>query len=213
MINPQDLAPWASLAKDLLTALAAAVGAIVAILGLNTWRRQLRGHTEYELARRYLRAALRVRDAISTVRNPFMNYVDKTVPAKSTDAGPQAESLNRAESTRLAYADRWQRLDSARSDLRLEAIEAEVLWGSQALAVLEPLNRAIGELYSSLSSHLDRLDRPHFDGPSGWSQLDWNRINSVIYESSADPAVDQFTKTIVEAVRTIEGFLAPRLRN
>jgi len=46
-----------AIVKDLVVTLAAAGGLIVALLGLRTWKRQLKGKTEWDLARRYLRGS------------------------------------------------------------------------------------------------------------------------------------------------------------
>ena len=53
---------WVELFKGLAPGIAALAAAGVAVAGLNTWRKQLRAKEEYDLARRVLRAALRVRD-------------------------------------------------------------------------------------------------------------------------------------------------------
>jgi len=42
---------------------------VVAALGLQAWRTQLKDKTEYELARRVLRAVYQVRDSRQAVRN------------------------------------------------------------------------------------------------------------------------------------------------
>ncbi|OQY20711.1 MAG: hypothetical protein B6I35_10155, partial [Anaerolineaceae bacterium 4572_32.2] len=76
MNNLQCLQEYITLAKDVVTILAALVAATVAIMGLRTWRKQLRGKTEYELARRLLRSVYRVRDAIRIVRNPFISSAE-----------------------------------------------------------------------------------------------------------------------------------------
>lgn len=62
-----------SLIKDIVTILVALVGGGVAIYGLISWKRQLKGKTEYELARRVLRAVYRLRDAIRGIRNPLQS--------------------------------------------------------------------------------------------------------------------------------------------
>ena len=61
-----------SLAKDLILSGAAITGAVVAIKGLSTWRRQLQGQSEYDLSRRILVSLFQYRDALNSVRNPFM---------------------------------------------------------------------------------------------------------------------------------------------
>lgn len=58
--------------RDVVVMSAEAGGAVIAGLGLKTWRRQLRGHTEYDLVRRLLRAAYSVRDQVASVRSPFI---------------------------------------------------------------------------------------------------------------------------------------------
>lgn len=49
-----DMTPveWVQILKDSLTAVAAVTGATVAVIGLKTWKRQLRGNAEYDVARR-----------------------------------------------------------------------------------------------------------------------------------------------------------------
>ena len=56
--------------KDIFTCLAAITASVVAVLGLQAWKKQLKGKTEYELAQRLLRGVYRVRNAFADVRNP-----------------------------------------------------------------------------------------------------------------------------------------------
>jgi hypothetical protein len=66
----QDIQQYVTLIKDVLTAIAAVGAASIGLLGLATWRKQLKGRTEYELARRLLVAVYRIRNAVSYLRNP-----------------------------------------------------------------------------------------------------------------------------------------------
>ena len=63
-----------TLAKDLILSGAAIVGIYVAIKGLGTWQRQLKGQSEYELSRRMYR------DAISGLRRPAMGTPELPTP-------------------------------------------------------------------------------------------------------------------------------------
>ena len=56
--------------KDIALTCGTIVGIYVAIRGLNTWNRQLRGTSEYDLARRVLRCVYRHRDALISVSVP-----------------------------------------------------------------------------------------------------------------------------------------------
>jgi len=53
---------------ELLKGLAAIVALVVAVLGINAWRRQLRGKNEYELAEEVLSLFYRARDIIRAMR-------------------------------------------------------------------------------------------------------------------------------------------------
>jgi hypothetical protein len=68
-VNAPDIAPWVGLAKDAITGIAAGVASVVAVAGLHTWKRQLHGNTNYELARGLLRSAYKLREAIRWVRS------------------------------------------------------------------------------------------------------------------------------------------------
>jgi hypothetical protein len=80
--------------KDVATAGAAIVAAVVAVLGLRAWRRQLRGQTQYELARRLLRAVYRVRDEIQGVRNPVIMASEFETARHETQFPPKEKPLS-----------------------------------------------------------------------------------------------------------------------
>ena len=58
---------WVEPAKEIILTIAAIIGVVVAFVGLRTWRKQLKGNTEYELARRFLHSVYR------TYANLFTN--------------------------------------------------------------------------------------------------------------------------------------------
>ena len=115
-----------SLIKDVLVSIAAMIASIVAIYGLSTWKRQLRGETEYELARRILRLCYKYRDAVKRVRDPWMMGSELVLP-QNIDTQNMTERQQRASARRNAYANRWNRVTAVRADLYPEMLEAEVL--------------------------------------------------------------------------------------
>src|SRR5258708_31563621 len=118
-----------SVGKDIVVAGAAVVGAAVAVLGLNTWNRQLKGGAEYELARRLLKVTYRLRDAIKSVRHPVMWAAEMPAPPEDKAANMSHEERSYYGSSRT-YQVRWQRVADVRTDLQTELLEAEVLWGT-----------------------------------------------------------------------------------
>lgn len=70
---------------DSATAIAAAGGIGIAFAGLRTWRDQLTGQNEYEVARRLLRVALATRDRIAFVRHPVITGASSRLPIRKLD--------------------------------------------------------------------------------------------------------------------------------
>lgn len=61
-----------SITKDVFSIIGT-IGAItIGIVGLTTWRRQLRGTSEYELAKKAILVTYEVEHAIQSVRNPML---------------------------------------------------------------------------------------------------------------------------------------------
>jgi hypothetical protein len=88
----------------LVGAVSALAGAIIAGIGLRTWRHELRGRVEYDLARRVLKGVLELRNEIQQIRNVFSTECPDT---------------------------RWERLDRKAGELDLSLVEAKVLWGQK----------------------------------------------------------------------------------
>jgi hypothetical protein len=61
---------WISAWKDVVIGLSAASAAVFAYLGLSAWRRELKGKSEYELAKEVLKSVYKVREAFKHVRRP-----------------------------------------------------------------------------------------------------------------------------------------------
>lgn len=142
-----------SVIKDVVLALAAGTGAVVGILGLRTWRRELRGRTEYEQARRLVRAAFKLRNATSFARRRMIGGGEwpeggPNTPAGLTDPGWIVRLREHV------YTNRWRHVSEAASELEAEALEAEVLWGDKIHQLMEPLRRALVDLQISLEQFL-----------------------------------------------------------
>lgn len=119
--------------KDIVTTLSAGTVAYVAVLGLRAWRIQLRGRTEYELARRILTAVYKLRNAIELVRNPVLlsTEIDRSVKEAKFDVEASDPDFER-KSTAAVLQRRWHSVTAALVDLELGALEAEATWGEKA---------------------------------------------------------------------------------
>lgn len=179
--------------KDIVTTIAAGIAAIVAIMGIKAWKKQLKGKTNYELARRYLRAVYKVRDAIKYVRNPFISSEEIFSAFKESGLN-EVDYNNQQKSNRAVYSLRWKKVIEAISDLDVELLEAEVLWGKEVVELKESLNLCINELFFNLKRFLEEGNRREF--------------HDVIYD--VDNGI--FTKKVNEAVEKIETYIKPHLK-
>jgi hypothetical protein len=169
---------------------AAIIGVWIAWRGLKSWRDQLTGRTEYELARRLLRAVYRVRDGIRSVRNH--GIVPAEVAVASAEAGIEHDNSRidfSNEQICAVYNRRWQHLASVLSDLDVEALEAEVLWEQKAVERLRPLRQCVSKLRTNLYLYLRGLQNPTQRATAQRSE----QIDKIIYEFSEDPNEDEFT--------------------
>ena len=119
-----------SLIKDVVLSGAAITGAVVAIKGLGTWQKQLKGQSEYELSRRILVSVFKYRDAINGVRHPAMWAYEMPSPPED-----EAKAMSREQicfyGTSKAYQARCYKVQTERTSLYADLLEAEAIWGNE----------------------------------------------------------------------------------
>ncbi len=177
-----------------ITSVSAVIVAVVAIFGLVGWRRQMMGKTSYEIARRYLKASLKLRDAVKFVRNPFIP-LSEMQSALEVNGFKAEEYSDNQKMNRAVYSTRWNKIREAWTNLEAELLEAEVSWGSEARKAQVNMDSLVKELYSALNIYLDGRAT---DG-----------TDSIIYNIGDK---DEFSKKIDAAIKEIEIFLRPHLK-
>ncbi len=192
--------------KEVVVTLAAAAGAGIAFVGLRTWRKQMIGKEEYELARRFLRSVFETRDAIYTVRHPFISLGETAaaLKEKGMEEKEGGEKISSRGRDAAVYESRWKLIQSAMSNLKVETLEAEVLWGNEVRDILKPLQSCVSKLNNSLSSYLSR------DLPQKPEEME--KLDDIIYGVRKESPSAGFSKDIDEAVNKIEAYIRPRLK-
>jgi len=154
------MSEWVTAIADLATAGAAVAVAVVAWRGLNTWREQLHGRTEYEHARRLARAVYRVRDEAYRVRHPG------DLASEANEA--EIEEIGQYRAELWALRRRLARFDEAMMDFEREIPDAEVLWGDSAREAAGNVREVRAKLHSLIEhfhveasiNHALGLDEP-----------------------------------------------------
>ena len=136
--------------KEIVVTGAAAFTVWAAWQGLQTWRRQLKGQTEYDNARKLLRSAYAVRDAVTYIRQ-YRDPIERFDPSV-------ARGADSAKLTEM-YNNRWQPLREALSDFRVEKVGAEALWGSGVSNTVQPIETLLRDLHVATEQYLDQVDK------------------------------------------------------
>jgi len=185
-----ELLKMIPLVKDALTGLAALGGVIIAAFGLSTWRRQLRGNSEYDLARRILRGVYQVRDTVKILRLPFFPMWELADDLSD----PFPENLD--DATKTAYSNRWRNVASALSELDALTVEAEAQWGPTVGKHCRNVRFTAHKLFIELQGYL------------AIKQYRQNEINTTITQVTSNDPIEQ---EIAHEVKAIEDRIVPYL--
>jgi len=144
-----------STVKDVVTIVAGLSGITVALIGLSTWKRQLRGGQRHEIARKLMKSVLLIREELRSFRNPFISAGEiAAAMASQGDSTPASGPTSHAGFERAVYAARWKPVVEAATEFRVASLEAEAMFGSEAVAVVEGLQKLLSELGVAVSEFL-----------------------------------------------------------
>ena len=202
-----------AMTKDIVLMVVAVIGSIVAVRGLRTWNRQLKGGVEYELTRRLLKQTYRLREAIHAVRNPFMSAAEMPAPPEDERSKMSVDQALHYGSVR-GYERRWEPVVATRNELQADLLEAEVLWGKEVHAKFQPLFELQGELFSNLHTYLRASDPKQNEKTRDALHALLAKRREVLYDLSdvSDPESDDFSQNISIVISQIELFLKPHLK-
>lgn len=200
-----------TLLKDVILAVAAITGIVVAVKGLGTWQQQLRGQTEYDLSRRILVNLFKYRDAINGVRHPAMWSYEMPSPPEN-----EAKKMNSKQlhfySTSKAYQARWDKVQTHRTSLYADLLEAEAIWGNELKGLFTVIFDLEHELFMRISNHLVCID-PETDKETRKAiRVIEKEGRDIIYDKLRDEG-DEFKKDLMKGIEDIEKYLKPKLKH
>jgi hypothetical protein len=210
MTSLSCFAEFATVAKDVVLTIAAVVGAYVAVKGLSTWNRQLKGGVEYELTRRLLKQTYRLREAIKGVRNPVMWAGEMPSPSPDKAAAMTKDQI-RFYGMSSAYQKRWDKVAEVRTDLQTELLEAEAVWGREVHKQFDPVFKLQHELWVAVHSYVTACNPDSSEGMRDAMNKAIRMNRDILYEISGETE-DEFSSDIAKAISSIESFLKPHLR-
>ncbi len=154
--------------KDIVVAVSAAVGAISAWRGVDTWRKQLVGKSEYELAKRLLKSAFEIEKLIKRIRLTARMESDEEL---------------------------WDKLDKVGAECDVAFLEGRVQWGDQLFELKAPIAECVNQLrYSSQriddsravdvpNAEIDSILNEHKPIARGWTADDSDDFSCKVHSA------------------------------
>ncbi|MBY7784347.1 hypothetical protein KW437_21355 [Vibrio fluvialis] len=188
-----------SLTKDVFSILGTIGALIIGTFGLFTWRRQLRGTSEYKLAKKAVFKTYEVQQALQAVRNPML-YLSKE----------EVEAGRRLEEEQRIYNDRMTLLYEKWAELQTIRLETKAIWSDSAHNCFNEIQQRIGDLRGAIWLHF--WMKGAYAGPGATVDNNPERVienDKVVYFVSDD---DEFSQKISKSVEKVELFFGPKIR-
>lgn len=186
--------------KELIAFILAIVGIIIAIEGLSTWKKQIKGTKNFEVSYDLNYSVLKLRDAIKYVRNPAIwnNEKYKAIQYfKNNHSEKKSDEDTEKNSDICVYKMRWEKVTNAYTEMESHLLAAEVLWGSEILNKIKPLNKKVVKLNMSLRRYLMLGSRINNS----------ENLSEIVYDTSDENKKDSFSQEIDEAVEEIANYI------
>lgn len=198
-----------ALLKDLVLSGAAITGAVVAVKGLGTWQRQLKGQSEYELSRRILVSVFKYRDAINGVRHPAMWAYEMPSPPEDEAAKMSTEQV-RFYGTSKAYQARWDKVQAERTSLYADLLEAEAIWGAELKQLFKKVFDLEHELFTRIRHYIELINPDTSEAKKEAIMKIDDKARDIMYDDLSEEP-DEYKKDLISAIEQIEKYLKPKL--
>lgn len=198
---------WVTTVKDVLLGAAAATTAIVAIIGLDKWRKELEGKTGFEAARGLIKATYKLRNQLQICRSPLYSALE--FPA---DYKGGLGCLSKEEETKAwvhIYKNRWDPVWIAIQDFDTQTLEAEALWGTGIRTKTDALRQCVRELNIAIESVIN--DKAN-GGENFKADKEFAKSMRSIVAAGREDDKNEFNQKIAQAIFGIEDEIRPHLR-
>lgn len=198
--------------KDVVISAAAIIGAIVAVKGLGTWQRQLKGQSEYELSRRILVTLFKYRDSINGVRNPMMWAYEMPLPSEE-EAKKMSQEQASFYGTSKAYQNRWDKVKIEKISLYADLLESEAIWSIELKELFKPIFKLEHELFIKVRHHIELIDPDTNKAKrEAITKID-EKSRDIMYDIMSDEEPDEYKKDLLSAIEDVEKYLKPKLKH
>ncbi|ORT52207.1 hypothetical protein ST37_02415 [Vibrio sp. qd031] len=192
--------------KDIALAGAAITTAIVAYQGLKSWRRELEGKAEFEIARALVLATYKLRDSLKLVRSPWIHGHEfpDDYPLNMSERTPDIE----AKAFAHIYTNRWKPVVEALQNFDVQSLEGEALWGSASRDKTNEMRQCARNLQVSIEAFIHNKAENNEDFKSNKEFK--KSIEADVWGTESED--NKLTQQINAAVENLEKELRPYLK-
>ncbi len=192
--------------KDIFTFIFAAAGLIIAGMGLATWKKQIKGTKEFNIAYNLHYSILKLRNAIKHVRDPFIlpSEFYKATQYSKTKYPDKTEEEIKKDLNAYTYEMRWEEIRDADIEMESHLLAAEVLWGPNISNLIEPLHKKVIELNIALKQNFQ---------PPEFRTKKIMEIHDIIYDKGYgdENNDDAFNKDVKQAIQEITDYIKTKI--
>ncbi|HFQ5448000.1 TPA: hypothetical protein ACGUXV_004392, partial [Vibrio vulnificus] len=188
--------------SDILVAMSTFGTFGVALYGVRSWSRELKGKANFEISRKLLEAVYRYRDSVQGARSL---YISGTLD-EFRDKERKVEVLT------SHFDNRWKPVSESTQALLSISIEAEVLLGNEVKELIDTLKYISGDLRFSMDVFIDfevnsKAEMVAFyeDSPEAWNQLQ----SKIVREPDGK---DSMSTEIEDTIKKLENLLKVHLK-
>lgn len=200
---PQPFALVGNILNDYsqgIIALTAILGLLFGQSWLDTSKKKMKGKLDYDIARKYLKMVLQLRDAIKIVRSPFVSISEEQNAIKEQGLNGDGYEDGKVKRNRAVYSSRWNKVQEAWTNLEEMLTEAEVSWGNEAVDVQKDLDMLIMKLRSIVMLYVNY--------PESFNKK-YEENSEVLYGTHNED--DEFAKKINSEIEKVRIFLKKHL--
>ena len=141
-----------SVLKDIIITIAAIITGSVAIYGINSWKKQLKGKTYFETSKELLLKTYKLRDAIQASRLRITYaYEFPEKYSKNTKHTPKEEG----EAWSQVYTNRMKPVYDRYQEFEILTLEAETIWGDEIKVRTDRLKNCVISLRNAMDMIVD----------------------------------------------------------
>ncbi|HGY9608030.1 hypothetical protein [Vibrio harveyi] len=194
-----------ALIKDIVLGLCALGTFSLAIYGVKSWARELKGRADFDVSRQLIRAVYKFRDEMEYSRSPMT--LAHEFPSDYDPMNKTSEYQAKAWS--YVFSNRWKPVISAVQELEAQSLEAEALWGPEVKQLILDLRTNARLLRVGMQAIVDDEinDHENFKRNPELAVKMRNRV----WKPALDDG-DEITDSIRVAVKELENYLRPHLK-